>query len=60
MECGLEQITLEISNDGVGFDSKEDFPGHLGLRSMRERTLRLGGALEVESTPGEEPGSAHR
>jgi len=45
-------MTLEISDDGVGFDPEGDFPGHLGLRSMRERALRLGGVLEVESSPG--------
>jgi signal transduction histidine kinase len=52
MERGSEDITLEISDDGAGFDSEGDFPGHLGLRSMRERALRLGGTLEVDSVPG--------
>ena len=28
------------------------FPGHLGLTSMRERALRMGGSLAVESAPG--------
>jgi nitrate/nitrite-specific signal transduction histidine kinase len=36
----------------VGFDPEEDFPGHLGLRSMRERAQRLGGTLKVEATLG--------
>jgi signal transduction histidine kinase len=49
IECALGRMTIEISNDGVGFDSEGNFPGHLGLRSMRERASRLGGALEVES-----------
>ena len=52
MECTREQITLEVSDDGVGFDARGDFPGHLGLRSMRERASRLGGALEVDSSSG--------
>ena len=52
MDCDDERIELEISDDGVGFDAREDFPGHLGLRSMRERALRLGGTLEVRSAPG--------
>jgi signal transduction histidine kinase len=52
MECGSEDITLEISDDGAGFDPAGDFPGHLGLRSMRERALRLGGTLEVDSARG--------
>jgi signal transduction histidine kinase len=53
MECYPDKITLEISDDGVGFDTSGDFPGHLGLRSMRERAERLGGTLEVESAPAE-------
>ena len=44
--------TVEIRDDGLGFDADGDFPGHLGLRSMRERAARLGGALEVSSAPG--------
>lgn len=47
-----EGIQLEVIDDGLGFDPEGDFPGHLGLKSMRERTARLGGTLEVESAPG--------
>ena len=47
-----EGYTLGISDDGVGFDARNDFPGHLGLKSMRERATRLGGTLEVASEPG--------
>ncbi len=54
MECNPEWITLDISDDGVGFDVQGDFPGHLGLHSMRERASRLGGTLEIESAPGRE------
>jgi signal transduction histidine kinase len=49
---GPDRITLEIFDDGIGFDSDKDFPGHLGLRSMRERAQWLGGTLEVEAAPG--------
>jgi PAS domain S-box-containing protein len=52
MECYSESISLEISDDGVGFEAKGDFPGHLGLRSMRERAERLGGTLKVEAALG--------
>jgi PAS domain S-box-containing protein len=44
-------ITLEICDDGVGFEVKGEYPGHLGLRSMHERASRLGGTLEVQSAP---------
>jgi PAS domain S-box-containing protein len=46
------QITLEVQDDGVGFDPGAEYPGHLGLHSMRERAARLGGALEIESEAG--------
>lgn len=46
-------IELEISDDGAGFDTGGSFPGHLGLRTMRERALRLGGIFSVTSAPGE-------
>jgi len=49
LSCGGDEIVLEVSDDGIGFASEEAFPGHLGLRSMRERAMRLGGSLQVES-----------
>jgi signal transduction histidine kinase len=45
-------ITLEVHDDGVGFDPQGEYPGHLGLRSMRERAAQIGAALEIESAPG--------
>jgi signal transduction histidine kinase len=45
-------LALDIHDDGVGFDSAGEFPGHLGLRSMRERMSALGGRLDIESAPG--------
>jgi len=51
MQCSPNHVILEICDDGIGFDPKGNFPGHLGLHSMRERIERLGGTLEVESAP---------
>lgn len=45
-------VTLHIGDDGVGFDPEGNFPGHLGLQSMRERVERAGGAFTLQSTPG--------
>lgn len=45
-------VILEVSDSGVGFNPEQSFPGHLGLQSMRERLARLGGVLEITSTPG--------
>ncbi len=47
-----EGTTLEIEDDGVGFDPTGAFPGHLGLRSMRERVEQQHGALALISSPG--------
>jgi signal transduction histidine kinase len=45
-------LQLEVCDDGIGFDTTQAYPGHLGLHSMRERIARLGGTLQIESTPG--------
>jgi signal transduction histidine kinase len=47
-----DNLALEVSDDGVGFDPAKSFPGHLGLDSMRERVARLRGILEIQSAPG--------
>jgi PAS domain S-box-containing protein len=46
------KVILEIKDDGIGFDVDGLFPGHLGLRSMRERAENMGGELVIESIPG--------
>jgi PAS domain S-box-containing protein len=43
-------LKLEVSDNGIGFNPQAVFPGHLGLRSMRERAANLGGSLEITST----------
>lgn len=45
-------VVMEVVDDGVGFDPNQHFPGHLGLRSMRERAVAVGGSLEVNSSRG--------
>jgi signal transduction histidine kinase len=46
-----DQLVLEISDNGKGFDLNADFTGHLGLRSMRERLERVGGTFDITSSP---------
>jgi signal transduction histidine kinase len=53
LEQDADEILLEVRDDGGGFDPESSFPGHLGLKSMRERVARLGGTLRIESAPGE-------
>ncbi len=47
-----EGVLLEVHDDGVGFDTTASFPGHLGLHSMRERIINLGGTFQIESRSG--------
>jgi signal transduction histidine kinase len=57
VELTLEQIgsevILRIRDDGRGFDADRSYPGHLGLHSMRERAAAVGGALHIQSSPGQ-------
>jgi PAS domain S-box-containing protein len=46
------RVELAIADDGRGFDAEGTFPGHLGLTSMRERAVRLGGVCTIESALG--------
>ncbi|HTD19574.1 MAG TPA: PAS domain-containing protein, partial [Ktedonobacteraceae bacterium] len=52
LACDGRDVVLEVQDDGRGFDTTSSFPGHLGLRSMQERAVRLYGTLTLESTPG--------
>lgn len=46
------RLALIISDNGQGFDPSASFPGHLGLKSMRERVEGIGGDYTLESRPG--------
>ncbi len=47
-------ITLQVLDDGVGFDRQAVPDEELGgLRTIAERTARMGGILTYDSTPGE-------
>jgi signal transduction histidine kinase len=46
------ELELTISDDGAGFNPAGEFPGHLGLHSMRERAHKAGGELSIQSTQG--------
>jgi PAS domain S-box-containing protein len=51
-----QDIIVEVSDDGRGFEPEIDPEatwGKVGLASMREHALELGGDLHIESTAGE-------
>ncbi len=48
-------VTLEVSDDGQGFDTSEVFTeglGHFGLRGLRTRADKIDGNLEIDSELG--------
>ena len=48
-----EVVTLEISDDGAGFDrARLSMSGGLGLIMMRERASQLNGTFEFDTAPG--------
>jgi signal transduction histidine kinase len=47
-----QNITLEITDDGAGFDMKKVDAGGLGMRTMRDRTAQIGGKFKITSKPG--------
>jgi PAS domain S-box-containing protein len=51
LEATDEEIRVEVTDDGVGFDPRESAEG-VGLSAMRERTAALSGRLEIFSEPG--------
>jgi PAS domain S-box-containing protein len=46
------KLSLVIIDDGTGFDPRREYPGHLGLKSMRERLERLQGSIDIRSEIG--------
>jgi two-component system sensor histidine kinase UhpB len=51
LERDAEAVVLRVIDDGRGFD-RAAADEHGGLRSMRERTLLVGGALAIDDVPG--------
>jgi two-component system, NarL family, sensor kinase len=47
-----ESVTLEIMDDGQGFEPGQIPPGRFGLVGLNERARLLGGAFELKSSPG--------
>jgi signal transduction histidine kinase len=50
-----ERVVLGISDNGIGFQPDNcngPKDGHFGLLGIRERTERLGGRVQIASTPG--------
>jgi PAS domain S-box-containing protein len=50
---GETEASLEVRDDGRGFDGRDFGPEHLGLRSMRERAAEAGADLRLVSAKDE-------
>ena len=46
------RATLELEDDGVGFDPSQRREGHLGLRLLRDVAAEAGARLEIHSESG--------
>ena len=46
-------VTLDIADNGVGFDTAKVVPGSVGLQGMAERVEQMNGRLTIESAPNE-------
>jgi signal transduction histidine kinase len=53
MQCVDNHLRIDVDDNGVGFRTEQNFPGHLGLHSMRERMAALGGQIHIESGAGQ-------
>ncbi len=52
LTCDDEYAMLEVMDNGDGFNPDRDYPGHLGLHSMRERAELHNGMFTIQSEPG--------
>ncbi|HZI06266.1 MAG TPA: sensor histidine kinase [Archangium sp.] len=52
LDYDLDRVHLFVRDDGKGFDPRQTPRGHYGLLNMRERAMKLGGTLIVDSAPG--------
>ncbi|MFV1997989.1 MAG: 7TM diverse intracellular signaling domain-containing protein [Acidiferrobacterales bacterium] len=47
-----QAVSIDIKDDGIGFDVGKNISGGMGLGTMKGRTELLGGHLEFDSKPG--------
>jgi signal transduction histidine kinase len=47
------RVSVEVVDDGVGFDPGAPRPGHYGLRGIQEQAALIGAELQIVSGPGQ-------
>lgn len=53
LKQGRQSVTLEIKDNGCGFDVKKVSNGGMGLRNMEERVRQINGKMKIYSKLGE-------
>ena len=48
-----DQVSLDVLDDGKGFEAERLNGNGYGLAAMRQRLRQVGGGMEIESTPGD-------
>lgn len=48
----LDRTRIEVADDGIGFDTTLQRPGHYGLRGIHEQAALMGATLQVHSGAG--------
>lgn len=51
LRCATHRVVLSVEDNGIGFDTRRTRKG-LGISSMQERLIAVGGRLNVVSQPG--------
>ncbi len=52
LHFGLSSVDLSVRDDGKGFETSGTKAGHYGLINMRERAMKVGGQVIIDSAPG--------
>ena len=52
LSFGTRELTMQVDDDGCGFDPSSPANGHYGIIGMRERIEHLGGKFLLRSGPG--------
>lgn len=52
LHFGIQTVDLSVKDDGKGFETNGTKAGHYGLINMRERAMKVGGQVIIDSAPG--------
>jgi len=50
---GPQNISIQIKDDGCGFDVTDKCDGHYGIANMHKRAAEIDGELVIKSAPGQ-------